>query len=104
MDALIRNGVILYLLQLVQRIKKGLVMQTNSLQTMQLQLLQNCDKASRAVIAAIALVMYDCETAELLLKHYSEELGTETCAWLNEMLNFEQKCILEDAQAAQNVH
>jgi hypothetical protein len=76
----------------------------NNLEAMQLQMLQNCDKTSRDVIATIALIMYDLDTARVLLKHYSEELGAETCGWLQEMLDFEAKCALEDALAGDNVH
>jgi hypothetical protein len=79
-------------------------MQVNNLETLQLQMLQNCDKASRAVIASVALIMYDLETAALLLQHYRDELGTELCSYLQEMLDFEQKLLLEEAQAANKVH
>jgi hypothetical protein len=81
--------------------KRG-YMQT--LENAQLQMLQSMDKRGREAIAAIALIMYDLDTAKLLLQHWREELGAKVCNWLQEMLDFEQKLLLEEAQALQQVH
>lgn len=52
------------------------------------ELLQEVTPNQREIIATITLITYDCELAELLLRHFSSSLNLQLCDLLREMLNF----------------
>jgi hypothetical protein len=67
----------------------------------QLQLLQATDKAGRELIAGVVLIMFDCDSARLLLQHFKEEMAPATASLLQEMLDFDAHIDAQEAAHAQ---
>jgi hypothetical protein len=77
-----------------------MILDPNNLEATQLEMLQNVNAESREMIATVVLIMYDTDSARLLLQHYSTELKPTTVHLLSQMLAFEAEQDAADAAAA----